>query len=484
MFFSDQVWAPSVFTAPLSPDFRTDGDRLLELVDLVWSSPEQDSLILDDWQRALIRHILERYPDDHPDPEKAGRLRYRQVVISMARQNGKSVLAGILALYGMLMHRKGPEVIGVAHSVEGANIVYNRVAHVFMSNPALAKRWKATGTRGIRSRTAAGSYHVKAGKEESLQGVVASLGIYDELHISKEAGWDALVLGGSAQADGILVGITTAGDDQSTLLKRLYKQGKEAAAQDEGYDERFGFFCWEAPAHLPVDDPDAILAANPAVACGRRPLSEVLRIVRGLPENQARRYVLNNFVASASSWMPTSSWTNLTKSVLPKPATVFAVDRSDNWGYATITANVKHEGKVYTEVVASLTNPNVDRLEEMCVALSRKHPRCTFVMEAAVLKDLATRLRERGVNVEYLTQAQVMNACATTYAAIAEQRVIHAHDMVVAVQMPRAVAKNSGEGWRISRRDSAGDVDAVLATIFGIWAAENIKDKAPSLYIA
>ena len=62
------------------------------------SENEDEILVLTDWQKWLLRSVLERYPDDHPEPSKAGRLRYKQVVISMPRKNGKSLLGALLAL--------------------------------------------------------------------------------------------------------------------------------------------------------------------------------------------------------------------------------------------------------------------------------------------------------------------------------------------------------------------------------------------------
>ena len=483
--FDGQPWAPSMFTAPLSEQFVTDGDRLLQLVDLAWSSPEQEDFHLDEWQRALIRHALERYPDDHP--KYPGQLRYRQIVISMGRQNGKSVLGAIFGLYALLLHTSGPEVFSVASTVDQANIIFKRVKHVIDNNPTLLRRYKTSGTRGIRSKIASkpGSYFVKTGKEESLQGYPLSMCLADELHLWKPETWSALVLGSSARS-GVLAGITTAGDESSELLKHLYKIGKQAVTQEGDYDERFGFFLWEAPEHLPVGHPDALKAANPAIACGRMNLEQEIQVVKTMPENQARRYRHNQFVASSSSWMPVSKWMGLEKGTIPEKAknTVIAVDRAENWTYATITATAKHEGKIYTEVIASLTNPTLERLEEICVDINRRFRPQQYVMEQSVLKDLAHRLRERGLNVEYLTTGQVQNACATAYAAISENRVIHAHDWVVNTQMPRAVAKNVGEGWRISRRDSAGEIDAVLATIMGIYGAETLKVRGPALVIA
>lgn len=481
-------WMPGTYTPSLTgtEDFVTDGDRLLEFIDLCWSSPETREFDLDAWQRWVIRHLLERYPDDWPVEHLRGRLRFRQAVVSLARQNGKSVIGAVLGLYALLFHSPGPQVIGVASTVEQAEIIYSRVKHVIDTTKALSKRFKATGTRGITSKVPgrAGHYFVKTGREESLQGFPITVCLADELHLWKPATWAAVALGTSAQEDGIVAGVTTAGDDESELLADLYKIGKAAAAQEEGYDERFFFALWEAPAHLPVTHPDFITSANPSVAEGRRSLEEAIRLVKTMPENQARRYVGNQFVASTASWIPMSLWYGLDKDRIPEGTQVtYSIDRSDNWTAATITASAKIAGRIYTEVVASLVNPNLDGLEEVCMDLHRSTPGTKFFMEASVLKALSDRLRERGVATEYLSSSQMQQACAMAYAAISERRVVHADDPVVVAQHPKAVAHNSGEGWRITRKHSNGDVDAVISTIISIYAAETFVPQAPLLVV-
>src|SRR6478735_1812227 len=479
---------PSLHTTPLSEDFITDGDKLLQVIDLSWRSPEEEEEFkLDEWQRWLIRRVLERYPDNHP--KYPGQLRYRQVLISMGRQNGKSVLGAVFALYALLLHGTGPEVISVASTVPQAEIIFKRVKYVIDNNPTLKRRFKTTGTRGIRSKNdnKPATYMVKAGAEESLQGVTISMCLFDEVHICKPETWNAVVFGTSARKDGMVLGITTAGDSKSDLLKRLYATGKAGAVGEEDSDERFGFFLWEAPEHLEVTDPEALIAANPSIACGRMDIDQEINAIKNMPENQARRYRLNQFVASEASWLPMTLWNRLDTGTIPDEARksiVWAVDRAENWDYATITATAKHNGKVYTEVVASLVNPTLEQLESMCIDLWRRYKGLGFVMEVANLRDLSARLKERGVKCEYLTATQMNNACATAYSLISEGRVVHAGDELLRRQVPKGVAKNVGEGWRISRRDSAGEIDSLLATVMGIYGSETLKANGPMLYVA
>ena len=117
---------PAIYTKPLQPNFTSDGPKLIELVNVAWKSPEQpDGIQLDAWQKWLLTHMLERYPSTHP--HYPNQLRYRQITVSLGRQNGKSLLGAILGVYGLLLHEQGAQVISLASSVDQAKIIYSRV---------------------------------------------------------------------------------------------------------------------------------------------------------------------------------------------------------------------------------------------------------------------------------------------------------------------------------------------------------------------
>ena len=159
---------PAIFTKPLARNFATDGDKLIELVKVAWKSPESpDGIELDLWQKWLLRHMLERYPNDHP--QYPGQLRYRQIVVSMGRQNGKSLLGAILGVYGLLLHQQGANVISLASSTDQARIIYSRVLFTIQQNEYLRKRFKkATEQRGITTLDGSGRYDVKDRKSTRL----------------------------------------------------------------------------------------------------------------------------------------------------------------------------------------------------------------------------------------------------------------------------------------------------------------------------
>jgi len=466
---------PANYTKPLSEDFFTDGDLLIELANIAWKAPESpDGLELDEWQKWLLRHLLERYPDSHPNPDLAGRLRYRQAVVSLGRQNGKSLLAAILGLYGLLVHqRSGAQVLSLASSSDQARIIYSRVLFVIQNNPFLSKRFKkATEQRGIVTADGTGRYDVKAAKESALQGIPISLCLFDELHLAKSGMWSAAVLGTSQRKDGMVLGITTAGDQNSETLIELYKSGKKASAGDPEL-ERFGFFLWEAKENAPVTDPEAIKAANPSVAAGRIPLEQVISDLKTLPEHEARRYRLNQFISgTTASWLPSDIFRKAGgQGVENMKGAVFAVDISRNWEHATIAVANDKDGIQQTELVQTFVNPTEEQLYQRLTQLFAKHAPRAIALDDRQLPGLGKRLKLIGIPTWQLWTKEVSAACSAVYALFATESVTHNDDPLLIMQSPNGVTKYTGENWLISRKDSVGEIDALMATLFALYVS-------------
>lgn len=473
---------PARYTHPLSENFESDGDKLIQIVETFMCTQETgtDPIKLDEWQKWLLRSVLERYPKDHPDPEKAGRLRYRQVVISMGRQNGKSTLTQALSLYGLLMHEPGPSVIGVASSVDQARIVYNRTLYTVNNNPWLKKRFsKATEHRGLHLNNGAGSYMIKAAKETALQGIPVTLGIVDELHILNKGLYSSLTLGTSTKSDGIIIGITTAGDENSETLKDLYATGEKAVDGDPDL-ERFGFFCWEAPEGCAIDDKDAIYAANPAVECGRIPIERVISDLRSIPELEARRYRLNQFIEASKvpGWLPMELFDEaIGKGIVTRQIPlVLAVDRTASWGNVCISAATKLEDGTYqTELVASYVNPTEQQIFDDLKDLYLKHGPQGIALDDRQMPNIGKKLKLSGIPTYQLWTKEMTAAAAFSYWLFANGMVKHNNDPLLREQIPRGVAKYSGESWFISRKESKGDMDAVLATVMALYCANIVE---------
>lgn len=474
------MFSPTFCTPPLSEAFTSAIDPFLPALRYAWKVANGSSWEVEPWQIELLRRVFELYPEGHA---KAGVLRYRQAVISVARQNGKTELAALASVFWLLLREQNEYMVGLASNAAQARLIYDRVQRVISSNPALNGRMdKLTDTRGIQTKKGT-KYVIIANKETAAQGYPVSLGLLDELHTYKNSSVYAAVLASTGARDNCLVlGITTAGDEESELLKDLYKQGK-AALEDP--KTRFGFFCWEASeARMPEDDGELLellKEANPSLASGRIDADNLIADVRSMPPHDAIRYRLNRFVESSNAFMEVMKWNACARPLnteMPIVAgrVVFGIDRSPDYGYASIVAAYrdKDTGITHTELVASLKKPNLEMLVDIAQRLARHRP-ASFVVDGYLLRELGTELKKRGLPVVIATHNDLINGSSLFFAKVMQKKLLHNSDPLMSVQLQRTRVKTVGEGWKVARKDSSVEIDAVIATVLAVATAEQVN---------
>ncbi|GAA0959130.1 terminase large subunit domain-containing protein [Frigoribacterium faeni] len=466
-------------TPPLSPEFTADIDAYLPVIQRAWKSGTGYSLA--QWQVDILRGATEQYPEGH---KRAGQLRHRQAFLSVGRQAGKSELTAAFGLYLLLRDLRGAYVVGVARSREQAALIYDRTLSVIQSNPALASRFKKlTETRGIRA-VAGGRYELKASSSASLQGIPVSGAVCDELHLLKPEVWDALVAGTGGRRNTLVFGATTAGDDESELLQRLYVNAEKSFA---GELDRFYAVIYDAPeARVPDDDETLaqyITAANPAVQGGYKDVEAVMSDVRGLPKSEAIRYYLNRFISGNSGWMDLGMWTQCASTeAFPKGRPVISIDRTNDWSAATFAAAIKREdGTLFTELVAWPRNPTIDQLERLCIALYAKGV-ATFVVDSFNLRELGLRLKGRGMPVRFINVGDVYSGASLFYSKVAHKEIRHGGDLLLTMQIPRTATKARGDDYRLIKGPTLMDIDSVIATVNAVYVAENNVDMGLQLF--
>lgn len=488
-FTGEEPYCPKEWTPPLSPNAPSDGPKARMFACKVFMQETGEPLVLDDFQEKLIDSILERYPDDYEDEELAGRLRWRQAIVSIPRRNGKSTIASVLILYS-LCFSLAPNIGVFASTREQANIVFNSVKYNFVNHPALVFRFKVTNGRGIESKRPDDPrrFRVHAASGDGLQGqgfrgLVAV--INDELHITKPEAYDAAVKGASTYPDAVVVGITTAGNDDSVLLKRLYEVGQSAIREDGGHNERFGFWHWYVDPDVDPWDYDEVKKANPA-AWSKPARIDIKQEILDGKANPAgdyaeyRRYRLNQFVSTEDSWMALDVWAGVAGDGIPDDydgPIYLGVDKVAGWDYIAISAAAKVDDKVYTEVVAIYKNRDVDFLAEKLQTLCTRNNVRDIGFSGSGFKDFIKTMKEvYGLPARGLTETQLTEATGTTSALIGNSRLVHADDPIIKQQLPKAAVQNTSEGVKISVTKSHGHVYAVRSMIIACYLAESTVD--------
>jgi len=355
--------------------------------------------------------------------------------------------------------------------------------------PALKKRFKKlTRTRGIRSLEGS-SYEIRASKGESLQGVPIELGLIDEVHIVKDELHQAMLAGLGGRDNAILLMISTAGDETSSLLNKLQEKG-EAAIIENPQENRFGYFVYEAPeAKLPEDLDtlkEYLTLANPKIAEGHLDIENLLSDLETMHPSDVIRYHLNRRFNSVNTFINLEDWAALrrpTGSEIPKQTPViFALERTREWSHATITVNTKgKDGKIYTEIIASIVNPTEDQLLKILIDL-KKHKPLAYVLDGWRFKNLAKALKEKGYTVYAYSGGEIAQACSVFYAKIKTKQICHAGDPLLIDQLPGCTAVTKGNNFTIGRTPGANEIDSVYATALGVYAAETIKEKKSRIY--
>ncbi|MFJ4026035.1 hypothetical protein ACIPWF_00735 [Paenarthrobacter sp. NPDC089989] len=209
------------------------------------------------WQKVLLCRMLELLPD--------GSLRFRTAVVLIARQNGKSTLSQVLALWFMIVWG-WPLVMGTAQDLETAEEVWQGAVDLVEEDENLSKLLKrvvkVNGKKALElkpqdadnktGKKTGPRYKVKAANRRAGRGFTGNLIMLDELreHQNWEA-WGAITKTTMAQAEALILALSNAGDMTSIVLKYLRKMAHEAIGDPDGICEEIGA---SGPTALDVAD--------------------------------------------------------------------------------------------------------------------------------------------------------------------------------------------------------------------------------------
>lgn len=211
------------------------------------------------WQKVLLCRMLELLPD--------GTLRFRTAVVLIARQNGKSTLSQVLALWFMIVWG-WPLVMGTAQDLETAEEVWQGAVDLVEEDEELVKLLKRvvkvngkkalelkpseTPGSGATKKKTGPRYKVKAANRRAGRGFTGNLIMLDELreHQNWEA-WGAITKTTMAQAEALILALSNAGDLTSVVLRYLRKMAHEAIGDPDGICKEIGA---SGPTLLDVED--------------------------------------------------------------------------------------------------------------------------------------------------------------------------------------------------------------------------------------
>lgn len=449
---------------------------------------------LDPWQEWAVIHAGELLED--------GRPRFRTVLIIVARQNGKTLLARVLVLYWLFVEQVSM-VLGTSTDRSYAKRTWEDVIRTAKEN-----QWLSSGLGPNAVRLSTGEemfttltrseYTFAANNRRAGRSLTVHRWVCDELreHSTWDT-WSAATNAQNAVPHAQTLCITNMGDDTSIVLDSLRDSAIDYINTGTG-DARLGLFEWSAPPGSSPTDLRALAMANPNL--GRRIDPDAL-LGAGMRAERARGEELARFrtevlcirVNALDSAIDQDAWqAAATKEPLDlaqhRDKLALCVDVALDGSHATLVGAALVNGTVHVEVLEQWQGFACTKQlrRELPEIVARVKPRTVGWFPggpaAAVAADLEARKGNRAWPPRRVEVAEIRGDVTAVCMGLADLvlsgEVVHPDDDLLNDHVRAAQKLNRGDGWVFARRNS-GPIDAVYALAGAVHLARTLKRQIP-----
>lgn len=300
---------------PAKRDYRRIAAFALEYLRVPKGAGALEPFRLRPWQRDEI--VKTFYPPTGKRP--------RQGLLSISRGNGKSGLAAVLALYGLLGDEvQGAQVLVVASDERQARIIFNTARRMVELDPRLSEQVQIFSDRLYVPMTDSVMMPLPA-EPGALQGYDPTLMLVDELHVVNRAVWEAVSLASGKRAESLTLAVSTPADSIESIMWSLVEYGRQNPE-----DKNFRLIEYAAEDGCDLMDRDQWKQANPAL--GDFLYEDAIEAtIRTSSEAAVRRYRLGQWAGRKDQWMPWGKWETLAdpeRLIDPDEPVVLAFDGS------------------------------------------------------------------------------------------------------------------------------------------------------------
>lgn len=468
------------------------------------------------WQKWLLIHALELLED--------GQYRFRRVIVLVARQQGKTLLASVLAAWWLHVDsarhpdRVPPlkfKIVGVAQNLDIAREPWASVklwcdpepdtaeeAHLAIEalQDATAKVSDTNGKESIVALSRA-HYEIRAGK--NARGKPAARVLMDEMREQRDwTVWNAVSQTMKSFWNGMLFGFSNAGDVSAVVLRQQRDAGIADIEEWDTYveagimsaeefantrDTSLALFEWSAPEGCDKDDVEGILQANPSIGHGAMTVQSAISDIRGMTDAGYRTEVLCQWVsAKVDSFILVNDWKDLQVAAsdvrIPKGArTVWGIDTSHDRKTTWISAAVFTEsGKPFVTVrmkrAGMMWVPAY--LEEL--AESSGHREVVLQGRGCPAMEFTDPLRERGLIVHALEGGPFAIATGRLKDRVRDGNLVIVEQPDVDLGIEGGVTQKYAENLAWSRNGSMPvDISGVVAESNALYGLEVLEPPAP-----
>lgn len=455
---------------------------------------------LEAWQKLLFWKLAEL--------EDNGGRRFQFAVLSLGKGSGKSPIGGwfgSVALAGpaqakgwnheglpIPVRRRSPDVINMASSYEQADILLDEIRVTFEKGPmakfatALQGLVTLKGIRGKARRIPATPKKADGSKATDL--------LVDEAHEfdseSRERAYNVASGGTAKRADGIVLILSTAGSDMTTLFGRIVARGLRGGfkrhelfvymrASDDLDPRKWDDYRRDGRLDLiDAEILEGIRQANPLVAAGVVPAERLLTKFLDMPLYQAIRYYWNVWTSSNESWLPVGAWDGCKGELINDPSmpTWIGADMALTRDSAAVVAmQLRPDGRYQTW--SRIWYPNGERVPQtecddyirgLCLTYNVQW----IAADEAWWSTLGD-LEKEGLPVFRMAQKgrYMIIAYSKTYRYILDRIILQDGSPDFADQIASAVPQSGDGGWVLKKGQHKKKIDSAPALAGAVYAS-------------
>lgn len=497
---------PRIFTRPLREltEETSLGFEAIEFSERLLGRP------LFPWQRWLLIHSLELAPGSlTSDP--APRLRFRTVVVEVARQNGKSYWLSTRALWRMVMwdspDGEPPLILGTAHKESAANEIKRLAHHALKSSPELAEITGRDHTGNGDSWFAMDSgarYRIEAATDDGGRSLTVTDLLFDELRQQRDwSPWAAMTNTTNAIFSPQVIAVSNAGEDKSVVLSALRKRGIDEIEVYEGHraagtldsytGTSLGLFEWSAPEDCDIWDESGWAQANPSLNHpGSNITSEMIRAQAelvgkdskdGVPEPKFRTEVL-------CQWVPI-----LGDPLFDEDRWLSTLDRGSRISESSpivISADTSHDRRRTWLAVAGWRDDGLPHVEVIAVRAGNEWVVNTLTHHLG-FQPAATVIQGRGSPASSLIEFLELEGISVTRCEGSDLGISfgrfsdrvnggtlrRGREPSLDIAVKTAATVRFGDVLGLNRQKSAGDVSPLVACVQALWGLEALPSEMP-----
>lgn len=236
------------------------GDRIIRFANAVFRPQYLTGKFeLLEWQERFLRSLYSWRNRD-------GTRRFKVANLHIAKKNGKTLLVSLISAYELVAAGiPSPFVVTGSTGKDNASQVFAELRNT-LTQAGLSRFCRITpNIKRVQIPSLNAEYRSLASDGDRVQGYNCSLVVLDEAHAHKSSSlYDSLKYATIARPNGLLIVISTAGDDASHWYYGLYEKSKRILAGDDLDTEHYAEV-YESDPEKPADDITQWYLANPSM---------------------------------------------------------------------------------------------------------------------------------------------------------------------------------------------------------------------------